>query len=243
MAFGCCHVVAAGSVFLESCSMSLLKTSAWGKASRSRGVSWGSHLAFLIGFSELCSDEMKSQIEKGGKMAPKGSEEKKIEQIGFLLCFEDKHVLFEPLKLTTWGEDRGVNSRLVIPLPRAGQACIMGSLTQNIIYLIILPLPTGMVSLAGEPWGWDAVNVSEARICHSCWADSLMWPRQEWLQHVPRTSCHPCPTLGKGGTAVSDTRDSLAGLESSPDGCYDMFVSLRSFRAIRVIKHNWKSHI
>lgn len=77
MAFGCCHVVAAGSVFLESCSMSLLKISAWGKASRSRGVSWGSHLAFLIGFSELCSDEMKSQIEKGGKMAPKGSEEKK----------------------------------------------------------------------------------------------------------------------------------------------------------------------
>lgn len=50
MAFGCCHVVAAGIAFLESCSMSLMKTSGLGKASGSHGVSWESHLAFLLGF-------------------------------------------------------------------------------------------------------------------------------------------------------------------------------------------------
>lgn len=49
---------------------------------------------------------MKSQIEKCGQMAPKGSEEKKIEQSG-LLSFEAMHVLFEPLKFTVWGEERG----------------------------------------------------------------------------------------------------------------------------------------
>lgn len=110
MAFGCCHVVAAGIVFLES----LLKTSAWGKALRSHRVSWGCPLAFLIGFLELCSDEMKSQIEKGVRWPQKGSEEKiKFEQsilllLLLLLCFEAMHVLFEPLKFTAWGEERGL---------------------------------------------------------------------------------------------------------------------------------------
>lgn len=57
-----------------------------------------------------------------------------------------------------------MNSRLVIPLPRAGQACTLRALIQYIVYLIILPLSTGMVSLEGVPWGWDAMNVFEARI-------------------------------------------------------------------------------
>lgn len=44
-----------------------------------------------------------------------------------------------------WG--KGVNSRLVIPLLRGGQACSLGALIQSIVNLIILHCPQGW-----SPW-------------------------------------------------------------------------------------------
>lgn len=101
-----------------------------------------------------------------------------------------------------------------------------------------------MVSMAG-----DAVNVYDAGfVTPAFWKSSAdgaeqtapCASHQEWLQHMPRTSHHPCHTLGKGGTAVSDNWASLAGPESSPDGRCHMFISSHGFQAIRVINHNWK---
>lgn len=167
MAFGCCQVVAAGIVFLESCSMSLLKTSAWGKALRSHRVRWGSHPAFLLESFAV----MRSQTEKGSQRVPKDSEGKKMSKVDYYvlkpwMCF-----------LNLWISLPGVRKegQLKTGHSREGQACTLGPLIQTIIYLIILSLPTGMVSLAWVLWGWDAVNVYEGRICHSCLPEKQQW--------------------------------------------------------------------
>lgn len=224
---------------LRAVAWAFWKTSAWGKALRSHRVSWGSHLAFMLGILEFHSHELKSQVEKGDQVAWKGSEEKKLYYYVLKPC-----MYFLNLWNSLPGVRKGVNSRLVIPLLRGGQACTLGALIQSIVNLIILPLPTGMVSMAG-----DAVNMFDAGfVTPAFWKSSAdgaeqtapCASHQEWLQHVPRTSHHPCHTLGKGGTAVSDNWASLAGPESSPDGCCHMFISSHGFQAIRVINHNWK---
>lgn len=103
MAFGCCHVVAAGTVFLESCSMSLLKNQCLGQSlEEPQGelrippclYAWDFRVSQW--WAEIPSWERWS----GGLKRLRG---KKI----VLLCFEAMHVLFEALKFTAWGEERG----------------------------------------------------------------------------------------------------------------------------------------
>lgn len=239
---GCWHCL------LESCSMSLIKSSARGKTLRNHRLSWGSHLAFPLGFLELHSDEMKSQIEKGGQMAPKGSEGKKKKWAKWIIMFWSHACAFWTFEIHCLGWGKGVNSRPVVPLPRAGQACTLWAFIQNIVYLIILPLPTGMVSMAGVPWSWDAMNVYGARICHSCFPEKQHW--WQWANSpmcipagtTPACAHDPMPSLPHSWEGVAQLWVTT-GPEPSPDGCCHMFVSSRGFQAVRAIKDNWKSHI
>lgn len=156
-------------------------------------------------------------------------------------------VLFERLNFTAWGEERGSAQDWSF---QRRTSLYLGAFNTN-YYLFNHPVTAHRDGLPGM----SAVGLG---CCECVWGQdlSLLPSRKAAMMvlskqpdvHPSRNdssvcSHHPCHTPGKGGTGVSDNRDSLAGLESSPDGCCHKFISSRGFQAIRVIRHNWKSHI